>query len=217
MIEIVITEENELIRLGLKAALHGTEGMEVLGDYANTCEMFPFLATLTPDVALVSSAELVAFGPIISEYFDTHSPETKILALCENVRDEEILAVLRSGASGYVLGGVGVEKLTGYIRIVASGGMCFDPRAVSSLITRQVDPRLVPSAFRTADLTEREMLILAQLARGHTNLEIGTILYLSRSTVRNNITRIKNKLGVESRVELAVITVLQGIVSSGEY
>ena len=219
MIKIVIAEGNELLRLGLKAALDGSEGMKVLGDYASIDEMYLFLSAMVPDLALVCSEDLAEFGPTISGYLDAHSPGTKILALCENARDEELFAVFGSGASGYVLEGSSIEELIGSIKIVASGGMCFDPRVVSRLVTRQIAPRLAPrlapSGLCISELTKRETLILEWLIQGCTNLEIGNILSLSRSTVRNNITQIMNKLRVQSRVELAVLAVLQGIVSNG--
>ena len=133
-------------------------------------------------------------------------PSTKVVMLSSVEREEEVLASIVAGASGYVCTNASRAELVRTIRVAASGGSYFD-RAVSSRVIGRLQELNGAASPVDDGLTEREESILALIAEGFDNGEIGERLSLARTTVRNNITRIRLKLDLDSRPKLVAYAV----------
>lgn len=200
---LLIVEENEIFRLGLKAALESADSIEVLGDYSSVRSLLDVPTVMQPNVVLVgvAAADSREFGAIreIREW----CPTAGILAMVEEEREEYVIEAMASGASGVVLKSVGTDDLTRHIGIVVSGGLCFDQELLSRLAEGFQVRRPNGSYGEALELTEREVKILRMLAKGRTNREMAQTLHVSPWTIRNNIKSLKHRFGIETRVELA--------------
>ena len=200
---LLIVEENEIFRLGLKAALESADSMEVLGDYSCVRSLLDVPTVMQPNVVLVgvATAESREFGAI--KEIRERCPAAGILVMVEEEREEYVIEAMASGASGVVLKSVGTDDLTRHIGIVVSGGLCFD-RELLNRLAEGFQVRWPNGSYDEAlELTEREVRILRMLAKGRTNREMAQTLHVSPWTIRNNITALRRRLGVETRVELA--------------
>lgn len=210
MVTLVIVEQQELVRLGLSAVLRREEHIEVLGDYGNSGEMMRNLAGLNPDVVVISAAEVTTDGGICHEIRKL-APSSNILVLTDERRDDELLEIILSGASAYHTKQTSCGDLLKTIEIVATGGACFETDSLARLLKPLQGLQAPGTAGDANRLSDREKTILALLAKGYSNGEIGDRLFISKSTVRNGITQIRNKLNINSRTQLAVYAVQRGI------
>ena len=216
MVTLVIVEENEITRLGLQAAFAQKESFEVLGLYADSRDMLRNLSGLKPDVALLGEGEFTVSGVGVGEQIRKASPSTKILVLVEEERDDDLLAILSAGASGRVPRSAAIDGLARSIGIVADGGLFFEAsslvRTIKEFRARNPGEMLEDSV----NLTDREKCILGLIAQGFKNDEIAGELKVSGSTVRNGISRIRDKLDIDSRARLVSYAVRHGFHHNDE-
>ena len=212
MIKLVIVEPSELLRMGLKATLEDDEDIQVLAEYETIRNLLPHAKDLKANIVLASIN-----WPDVDDFefyqkIRSVSPETKLLALSQQQRDEEVFAALMSGASGYLPKSVSSDELLKGIRVAAAGGLYFNSGVTKRVIDKlmRMNEGLRPA--RLEGLSEREIDMLSLVTQGYTNAEIAQTVSLSISTVKNIITRIKDKLMVNSRVELATFAVQNGFL-----
>jgi DNA-binding NarL/FixJ family response regulator len=129
-------------------------------------------------------------------------PETRVIMLTSYADDEALFASIIAGASGYLLKQTRGQAVIDAIQVVAAGGSLLDPDVTGKVLERVRQSR-EPQDPALASLTEQERKVLAQLAEGRTNREIGEILFLSEKTVKNYVSRILDKLGLSRRAEAA--------------
>jgi two-component system, NarL family, response regulator DevR len=206
-IRVVLVDDHEIVRLGLMTLINDQPGMEVVGEAGSASEALRVVERLHPHVVLMD-IRLPGDGGIeaarrITERF----AETKVVMLTSFADDELVLRAIQAGAVGYVLKQVGNEELLRAITAAARGEALLDTTTTARLLTRvrEVERKNKQDAFR--DLSARELEVLAEVARGKTNAEIGHSLNLSEKTVRNYVSTILEKLNLSNRIELATYAV----------
>jgi len=218
MIKVVVADDHELIRLGFSDLINGQEDLEVAGVATNGVEAVEVAIRHRPDVVLmdIRMPELdgiTATSRIVSNESLT---ETRVLVLTTFDLDEYVYGALEAGASGFLLKDTAPAQLLDAIRIVASGDALIAPSVTRRLIadfTARPDPTAAP---QLQTLTDRERDVLIEVGRGLSNDEITEQLFISPLTAKTHVSRLRTKLGVNSRAQLVVTAFRTGLVSPNE-
>jgi two-component system response regulator DevR len=198
---VLLVDDHEVVRLGLMTLIDDQADMEVVGEAGTASEALLAVERLRPDVVLMD-IRLPGEGGLEATERITHDfPESKVVILTSFADDELVVRAIQAGAAGYVLKQVGNQELLRAIQAAARGQAVLDPTTTQRLLARvrETERRAEQDAFR--ELSAREMEVLAEVARGHTNAQIGRSLYLSEKTVRNYVSIIYDVLGVKNRTE----------------
>ena len=212
MIRLMIVDDNRMLRLGLEAALESGGGIELVGSFDLGEQTVIEMEGLKPDVVLMVMKWSVVSLIETSRKIRYLSPETKVLMLAAEARDEDVLASIMAGASGYVSMNARRSELIRVVHVVAGGGYFFERGVVDRVIGRLQDMNGVADVDEVDALTERDVLILNMIAGGRGNEEIGASLGVATPTVRNIITRLRAKLSLHSRTQLAAYAVRREIL-----
>jgi DNA-binding NarL/FixJ family response regulator len=220
VIRVLVADDQALVRAGLRMLLDAQPGLEVAGEAADGADAVAKVGELRPDVVLmdvrmpgvdgvVATRRLVEAGLV--------GPEAAaVLVLTTFGLDGVVRDALRAGASGFLLKDADPEELVRAVRNVAAGDAVLDPA-----VTRRVLEGLADPAGPTRDpsildrLTGRERAVLAQLALGRSNAEIGARLDVAEETVKSHVKQVLTKLGVRNRVQAAVLAYETGLVALG--
>jgi two-component system, NarL family, response regulator DevR len=204
---VLLVDDHEVVRLGLMTLINDQPNMQVVGEAGTTAEAVRAVERLQPDVVLMDIRMPGEGGIEATQQIVARFPETKVVMLTSFADDELVVRAIRAGAVGYVLKQVGNEELLRAITAVARGEALLDPSTTARLLSRvrEAERKADEDAFR--DLSDREVDVLAELARGKTNAEIGRVLNLSEKTVRNYVSTVLEKLHLTNRVELATYAV----------
>jgi DNA-binding NarL/FixJ family response regulator len=204
---ILIVDDHEVVRLGLKSLLDQHPYFEVVAEAGNAKEAIEKVDKYSPDVVLMDIRLPGASGIEACEEITTKYPETRVIMLTSYAEDEMLFSAIRSGASGYVLKQIGAEDLIKAIEAVGRGEGLLDP-AVTQRVFQEVRRAVreeEASAF--ANLSQQEKHVLMQVSEGKTNREIAKNLFLGEGTVRNYVSSILSKLSVSNRAEAAAYAV----------
>ncbi len=204
---ILIVDDHEVVRLGLKALLDQHPYFEVVAEAGNAKEAIEKVDKYSPDVVLMDIRLPGASGIEACEEITKNFPDTRVIMLTSYAEDEMLFSAIRSGASGYVLKQIGAEDLIKAIEAVGRGEGLLDP-AVTQRVFQEVRRAVreeEASAF--ANLSQQEKHVLALVSEGRTNREIAKALFLGEGTVRNYVSSILSKLGVSNRAEAAAYAV----------
>lgn len=216
MIRVLICDDQTVVCEGLEMILNADPEIEVVGLAYDGAEALDLIPTTQPDVVLMDLKMPGMNGIHATREISKRFPETKVLVLTTFGEDEWVFDAVRSGADGYLLKGTPREKLVAAVKGTAGGETHIDP-AVGGKLLAQVAKNTSPKDTTvTADLSERELDVLRLLAQGLTNAEIAERLYLTRGTVRNYVSAILTKLGVEDRTQAAILALRHGLVESGD-
>ncbi len=204
---ILLVDDHEVVRLGLRTLIDDQPEMEVVGEAGTAAEAVRAVERLRPDVVLMDIRMPGEGGIEATRQISERFPDTKVVMLTSFADDELVLRAIRAGAVGYVLKQVGNEELLRAVTAAARGEALLDPSVTSRLLSRvrEAERKADEDAFR--DLSDREMDVLAHLSKGKTNAEIGQILNLSEKTVRNYVSTMLEKLQLSNRIELATYAV----------
>ena len=212
MIRLLIIDDHQLVRSGLRRLLEGEEDMTV-EDEAGTAHDAVRLARLhKPDVILLDVVMPGGSGIDANLEIRSAAPEAKILSLSMQDDPSYVRQAFAAGASGYVLKEAADEDLLAAVREVAAGGRYVDPQLGARLATADA-----AAAAQAAEdpLSNREREVLRLLALGHTNQEIASMLYISVRTAETHRARIMQKLGLETRAELVRHAIDRGLLAEG--
>jgi len=204
---ILVVDDHEVVRLGLKALLDQHPNFEVIAEAANAKEALEKVERHIPDVVLMDIRLPGASGIEACEEITENFPDTKVIMLTSYAEDEMLFSAIRSGASGYVLKQIAAEDLIKAIEAVGRGEGLLDP-AVTQRVFQEVKRAVreeEASAF--ANLSQQEKHVLLLVSEGRTNREIAKSLFLGEGTVRNYVSSILSKLGVSNRAEAAAYAV----------
>lgn len=201
-IRVFLVDDHEVVRTGLRALLESAEDLEVVGEAGTMADALVRIPLANPDVAVLDVRLPDGSGIEVCREVRSDHPDVACLMLTSYADDEALLAAVMAGAAGYVLKQVGGTDLVADVRKVAAGGSLLDPRLTERVLDRirqgpQEDKRL-------ATLTAQERRILDQIAQGRTNRQIGEELFLAEKTVKNYVSNLLAKLGMERRTEAAV-------------
>ena len=202
-IRIVIADDHESFRSGLRALLASIPAMEIVGEAESGDDAVAEAAKLQPDVVVMDLNMPGVDGISATRQIVATSPHIAVLVVSMYEDDEQIFGALKAGARGYVLKGARRAELVRAIRGVAAGEAIFGPAVARRLATFFAQrPAVEPTVF--PELTEREREILDLVARGMSNMQITQRLVLSPKTVRNHVSNIFSKLQVAGRAEAIV-------------
>lgn len=204
---IILVDDHEVVRLGLKALLEHHPQFEVVAEAGNAKEALEQVERHHPDVVLMDIRLPGQSGIEACEEIVQTFPQTRVIMLTSYAEDEMLFSAIRAGASGYVLKQIGGEDLIRAIESVGRGEAMLDP-AVTQRVFQEVRRAVKEeeaSAF--ANLSQQERHVLLLVSEGKTNREIAKALYLGEGTVRNYVSSILSKLGVSNRAEAAAYAV----------
>jgi DNA-binding NarL/FixJ family response regulator len=233
-IRIVLIEDHDVVRIGLRTALQSQNGIRVVGEAINGVQGLKLLQTTPADVALVDIGLPGMDGIEMTKQFrqfqaDNPDSITKVLMLTMQSNEDAVLASFASGADSYCIKDIGVDRLTEAIQMTHEGSAWIDP-AIASVVLRQmrqampqaelkrrieihaVDPDL-EEVLAADPLTDREREVLELMVAGCTNIAIAERLYITVGTVKTHVRNILAKLCADDRTEAAVRALRSGIVS----
>jgi two-component system response regulator DevR len=206
-IRVFLLDDHEVVRRGLADLLGSEPDIAVVGDADTAQHAIVRGPALRPDVAVLDVRLPDGDGITVCRELRDRVPGVACLMLTSFDDEDALLDAIMAGAAGYVLKQIKGSDLVSAVRTVASGQSMLDPattaRLMRTLRSDPAEPSAVPSEL--ASLSPRERDILALIGDGLTNREIGRKLYLSEKTVKNHISRLLAKLGVQRRVQAAVI------------
>jgi DNA-binding NarL/FixJ family response regulator len=206
VIRVLVADDQELVRTGLRGILRTQFGFDVVGECADGSEVTAAVGSLTPDVVLMDVRMPVVDGVQATRELRRRDGSPPVLALTTFDDDEVLAGMLRAGASGFILKGVPAEDLHRAVRVIASGGAWLDP-AVTGRVLAIYRSAAPPGAGRDADLdalTGRERDVLALIGRGKTNAEIAAELFVGEGTVKTHINHLFTKLQLRDRAAAVV-------------
>jgi DNA-binding NarL/FixJ family response regulator len=209
---LVVVDDQYLIRDGVAAILAAEDDFTVLGTAADGAEAIGLITTLAPDVALMDIRMPEVDGIEATRRIIESGSATKILILTTYGADDLVLAALRAGASGYLLKDAPRESLVAAIRSVAAGDVAVEKQVLAQLVRGQPGRQHPEAVTAVGRLSPRESEVLELVARGATNPEIATALFIGETTVKTHVSRIQVKLDARDRVQLVVIAHRAGVV-----
>ncbi|MBX9365793.1 response regulator [Streptomyces massasporeus] len=205
-IRVFLMDDHEVVRRGVRDLLNEEPDITVVGEAGTAEQALVRVPALRPQVAVLDVRLPDGDGVTVCRELRSRMPELSCLMLTSFDDEEALLDSIMAGASGYVLKQIRGTDLVSAVRTVAAGQSLLDPSATARLMTRlrqAQEPEPEPDAL--PGLTGREREILALIGEGLTNRQIGQRLYLAEKTVKNHISRLLAKLGVERRIQAAVI------------
>lgn len=208
---VLIVDDQEVVREGMRAILGTVPGIEVVDVAANGAEAVELAEQLEPDVILMDLNMPIMNGVESTRALRATRPDVKILVLTTYDAEEWVLDAIRAGASGYMLKDAPRERLIEAIKGTAAGESHVDPGVAGNLMARVAVAEPAAPSNVAADLSEREIDVLRLLGNGMSNAAIAEQLFLSEGTVRNYVSSILAKLQVEDRTQAAVLAVRNGL------
>jgi two-component system, NarL family, response regulator LiaR len=209
-IRILITDDHGVVRQGLRMFLSLDPDIHVVGEAENGQEALEMARELEPDVVLMDLLMPVMDGIKATRAIRSELPEVEVMALTSVLEGASVTRAVRAGAIGYLLKDADAEELHRAIRGAAEGRVQLAPEAAARLM-REVSAPENPEA-----LTERETEVLKLVARGKSNRQIASELFVEEKTVKSHVLNILRKLGVQSRTQAALHAVRTGLVSTEE-
>jgi two-component system, NarL family, response regulator DevR len=208
-IRIMIVDDHEVIRLGMRAAFEAEPDMTVVGEASNGAEALAKIPVLDPQVILMDVRMEKLNGIEACREIKSRNPDVHILMITSYTDEDAMISSILAGASGYLLKHVSRADLLRFIRQVASGHSLIDSRTAQQAMERLAQ---IPGS----ELTEREREVLTLVARGYTNKQIADTLFVSEKTARNHVSHILDKLGLSRRSEAAAFAVEHKLVPPRE-
>jgi DNA-binding NarL/FixJ family response regulator len=209
---IIIADDHELARLGLRTMLEPEPDLEVIGEAATGREAVALSSQLQPDLVLMDIRMPDLDGLMATRAIKEELPRTSILVVTLSEDPDYLLEALRVGAAGFVLKDASRREVVAAVRQVLNGESPLDPKLAAQLIRRlagQTSPKEEP-ARHGDNLTQRELEVVRLVAEGKTNHDIAQALFVSVGTVKVHVERIIDKLGVSDRTQAAVRAVELG-------
>ncbi|MFH8250181.1 response regulator [Microbacterium sp. B2969] len=202
MIRVFLVDDHEIVRRGLANLVDGQTDMEVIGEAGTARQALGRIQATVPDVAVLDVRLPDGSGIDVCRDIRSRLPAVACLILTAYDDDTAVSAAVLAGAAGYVLKDIGASRLIDSIRAVAAGRSLLDPGALRSAKTRMRDAAADDPRLGSLGLRERQILRL--IADGMTNRQIGDRLGIAEKTVKNYVSSLLNKLGLERRTQAAV-------------
>ncbi len=218
-VRVLIVDDQGMVRAGFRSLLGDEPDIEVVGEAANGEEAVALAGALAPDVTLMDIRMPVLDGIAATRRLVEAGVATRVLVLTTFALDEYVFEALRAGASGFLLKDAPAEELVAAIRVVAAGDALLAPAVTRGVIDAFVHRggAVLPTRDPSLELlTPRELEVLGLLARGLSNLDIATTLYVSEGTTKTHVSNVLAKLGLRDRVQAVVFAYENGVVVPGD-
>ena len=216
MMRVLVVDDQELVRTGFSLILERA-GMSVVGEAGDGLAAVELALATKPDVVLMDIRMPRLDGIEATKWLLAQLPDARVLVLTTFDLDEYVYAAVQAGASGFLLKDVSPDDLVHAVQVVARGEAMLAPTLTRRLLERFASQPL-PGVLapEVSSLTERELAVLRLVARGLSNADIASNLFLSAATVKTYVSRLLAKLGLRDRVQLAVLAYESGLVQAGE-
>jgi DNA-binding NarL/FixJ family response regulator len=211
VVSIVLVDDHAIVRQGIRSILERHPQMSVVGEAATSEEAMRVVSATRPRIVLLDlklSTSSDTEGLDLCQKLTSTYPGTAVLVLTTLMDDQLVVRAIRSGASGYVVKDVDTRELVRAIQAVSAGESAFDSRSAAAMV-RSLNAR---SPLESKQLTEREREVLALLARGLSNRDIGKRLYISETTAKFHVGNIIRKLSVTRRAEAVYAASKMGLI-----
>jgi DNA-binding NarL/FixJ family response regulator len=217
-IRVLLVDDDDLMRVGLRGILSSDEGIEVVGEAADGAAALEAANRLLPHVVLMDVRMPGLDGIAATERLLATSDDVRVVILTTFEQDDYVFSALAAGASGFLLKRARPEELIAAVHAVAAGDFQLAPSVTRTVVERlSAQPAPDPAAgARIEELTPREREVLLALARGLSNAEIAAELFIEETTVRTHVRRILQKLRLRDRIHAVVFAYESGLVRAGE-
>ena len=199
---VFLVDDHEVVRRGVAELLDAEDDLRVVGDAGSVAEALVRIPLARPHVAVLDVRLPDGNGVELCRDLRAVLPDLACLMLTSFADDQALLDAVLAGAAGYVLKDIRGGDLVGAVRTVAAGGSLLDPHATSLVLQRLRAPAL-PDVL--AQLSEQERKVLVHIGEGLTNREIGARMFLAEKTVKNYVSNVLSKLGLQRRTQVAVL------------
>ncbi|MBV8980510.1 MAG: response regulator transcription factor [Acidimicrobiia bacterium] len=207
-VRVFTLDDHELVRAGIRALLSTRDDVVLVGEAANAADALTQIAELQPDVALLDIMLGGGNGIDVCRQIRARHPEVRCIMLTSIAEDEAMQSAVLAGAAGYMLKQVSAAELAKAVTLVAAGKSLLDPRVTEGALERvRADAKCRDDLAR---LSDQERRILELIGEGCTNRQIGEALFLAEKTVKNYVTSILSKLGMQRRTEVAAFAARLG-------
>ncbi|MEU7135653.1 response regulator transcription factor [Streptomyces sp. NPDC046261] len=208
-IRVLLVDDDPLVRAGLSFMMGGLPDIRIVGEAADGSEVAALVEGLEPDVVLMDIRMPSVDGLAATELLRARERAPEVIVLTTFHADEHVLRALRAGAAGYVLKDTPPAEIVEAVRRVAAGAPVLSPtvtrRLIAQVTERGQDTRADRARARLAELGEREREVAVAVGRGQANADIAASLYMSVATVKAHVSRILTKLGLNNRVQIALL------------
>jgi two-component system response regulator DevR len=210
MIRLLIIDDHEMVREGLKAMLTSESDFEIVGDAANAEQALELIERSRPDVILLDVRLPGVSGIDVCRTVTEHYPETAVIILTTFTDESLVAQCIQAGARGFIVKDIERFDLKRSIRAVARGEAAIDPKAAVAVLAQLRRAPQVKQEPSLELLSPQQIVILRLVAQGLSSREIATQLYLSENTVKGYVQEILHRLGVKNRTEAVMVAVKQG-------
>ena len=213
MIGVLIVDDQAVVRTGLRLILEAEDDLAVLGEAGDGAETLKLVRQLDPDVVLMDIRMPILDGIEATRRLAASGARARVLVLTTYGLDENVHAALKAGAAGFLVKTDTPERLVDAVRVIHAGDTLLAPEVTRRLIDhflRTAPPNTPPPAL--GELTARELEVLKHVARGRSNAEIASVLYISEGTTKTHVARILSKLDLRDRVQAVVFAYECGLV-----
>ncbi|TFV52490.1 response regulator transcription factor [Blastococcus sp. TF02A_35] len=205
MISVVVVDDHPVVRGGLVGWLASQEDLDVVGEAGDGLEALALVAAARPDVVLMDLRMPRMDGVTATARIGEAHPDVRVLVLTTYDTDADIVRAVAAGATGYLLKDAPLPQLADAVRAAARGETVLAPPVAARLVSRMRAPAV-------EEPTRRELEVLAGVARGLTNAEIGRELFIGEATVKTHLLRVFAKLGVDDRTRAVMVAVERGLL-----
>ena len=202
-IRVFLLDDHEVVRRGVADVLESDPGIRVVGEAKNAAEALARVPALRPDVAVLDVRLPDGDGVSVCRELLSRLPQLRVIMLTSYSDDEALFEAIMAGASGYLLKQILGQDLVSGVRTVAAGGSLLDPTATTAVLERM--RRAAEPAGPVATLSDQERTVLRLIGEGLTNRQIGERMFLAEKTVKNYVSHLLAKLGLERRTQAAVL------------
>ncbi|HWQ01528.1 MAG TPA: response regulator transcription factor [Gaiellaceae bacterium] len=212
-VRVVLVDDHDLFRTGLRNLLEEQDGIVVLGEATNGIEAVRLVREAAPDVVVMDLKMPAMTGVEATRLITLESPLTRVIVLTISDEDSDVMDAIVSGACGYLLKDSSIENVVAGIRSAAVGSSLISPTIASKVLqrVRATTPDRDMADAILAELSDRELQVLKLIANGKDNAQIAAELVISPKTVKNHISNILMKLQIQNRIQAAVYAVRSGI------
>jgi two-component system response regulator DevR len=208
-IRVFLLDDHEIVRRGVADVLETDPGITVVGEAKNAAEALARVPALRPDVAVLDVRLPDGDGVSVCRDLRAKMPELAVVMLTSYSDDEALFEAIMAGASGYLLKQILGQDLVAAVHTVAAGGSLLDPTATAAVLARM--RRSAEPAGPLGKLSDQERTVLLLIGEGLTNRQIGERMFLAEKTVKNYVSHLLAKLGLERRTQAAILaTELRG-------